>query len=66
MLAFRLETLEEAKVILTFHVVGTVMELFKTYAGSWVYPEPALLRVGSRSSRELASVSRPNAVGPAR
>ena len=46
MLAFRLETLEEAKVILTFHVVGTVMELFKTYAGSWVYPEPALLRVG--------------------
>jgi uncharacterized membrane protein YoaT (DUF817 family) len=46
MLAFRLETLEEAKVILAFHVVGTVMELFKTAAGSWVYPEPALLRIG--------------------
>lgn len=46
MLAFRLETLEEAKVILAFHVVGTVMELFKTYAGSWVYPEPSLLRIG--------------------
>ena len=46
MLAFRLETLEEAKVILAFHVVGTVMELFKTHAGSWVYPEPSLLRVG--------------------
>jgi uncharacterized membrane protein YoaT (DUF817 family) len=46
MLAFRLETLEEAKVILAFHVVGTIMELFKTAAGSWVYPEPALLRIG--------------------
>ena len=46
MLAFRLETLDEAKVILAFHVVGTVMELFKTAAGSWVYLEPALLRIG--------------------
>ena len=46
MLAFRLETLDEAKVILTFHVVGTAMELFKTSAGSWIYPEPSLLRVG--------------------
>lgn len=46
MLLFRLETLEEAKVILAFHVVGTVMELFKTAHGSWTYPEPALLRIG--------------------
>ncbi len=46
MLAFRLETLEEAKVILAFHAVGTVMELFKTAAGSWLYPEPSLLRIG--------------------
>lgn len=46
MVAFRLETLNEAKVILAFHVVGTVMELFKTAAGSWVYPEPSLLRIG--------------------
>ena len=46
MLAFRLETLEEAKVILAFHVVGTVMELFKTTYGSWLYPEPSLLRIG--------------------
>ena len=45
MLAFRLETWDEAKVILIFHVVGTVMEVFKTYAGSWVYPEPSLLRI---------------------
>ena len=46
MLVFRLETLSEAKVILIFHVVGTGMELFKTAAGSWIYPEDALFRVG--------------------
>ena len=46
MLAFRLETPREASVILIFHLVGTIMELFKTSAGSWIYPEPALLRIG--------------------
>lgn len=46
MLLFRLETLAEAKVILAFHVVGTVMEVFKTHMGSWVYPEPGLLKLG--------------------
>jgi len=46
MLAFRLETVGEAKVILIFHIVGTVMEIFKTAAGSWVYPEEALFRIG--------------------
>lgn len=46
MLLFRLESVEEAKVIGAFHVVGTVMELFKTQAGSWIYPEPNLLRIG--------------------
>lgn len=46
MLAFRLETLSEAKVILIFHVVGTVMEIFKTSAGSWIYPEANLIRIG--------------------
>jgi uncharacterized membrane protein YoaT (DUF817 family) len=46
MLALKLENLEEAKVILVFHVVGTVMELFKTHIGSWQYPEASLLRVG--------------------
>lgn len=45
MLVFRLETLEEAKIILVFHVIGTAMELFKTAVGSWVYPEPSLLRI---------------------
>jgi len=45
MLTFRLETWDEAKVILAFHVVGTVMEIFKTAVGSWAYPEEALLRI---------------------
>ena len=46
MLALKLETLSEARVILIFHVVGTAMELFKTAAGSWIYPEEALFRIG--------------------
>jgi len=46
MLAFRLETLNEARVILIFHLVGTGMELFKTAAGSWIYPEAAIFRLG--------------------
>lgn len=46
MLGFRLETPREASVILIFHLVGTAMEIFKTSAGSWLYPDPSLLRVG--------------------
>ncbi|MGB8870165.1 MAG: DUF817 domain-containing protein [Rhodomicrobium sp.] len=45
MLAFRFETLDEAKVILAFHIIGTAMEVFKTSAGSWAYPEPSVLRI---------------------
>lgn len=44
-LLFRLETLQEARVILLFHVTGTAMELFKVNAGSWAYPEPAVLKL---------------------
>jgi uncharacterized membrane protein YoaT (DUF817 family) len=46
LLAGRLETLDEAKIILIYHVVGTVMELFKTSVGSWIYPEPNFFRIG--------------------
>ena len=42
-----LETWEEARVILVFHIVGTIMELFKTSAGSWIYPEDSFLRLGA-------------------
>lgn len=46
MLASGLETREEARVIVLFHIAGTAMEVFKVAAGSWLYPEPSLLRLG--------------------
>lgn len=46
LLLLRLETWEEAKIILLFHVAGTAMEVFKTAIGSWIYPEPSLLHIG--------------------
>jgi len=46
MLAFKFETFEEAKVILNYHVVGTIMEIFKTDVGSWIYPEQNFFRIG--------------------
>lgn len=45
MLLFKLETWEEARIILIFHIVGTVMEIFKTHMGSWIYPEASVLRI---------------------
>ncbi|MHA7899664.1 MAG: DUF817 domain-containing protein [Henriciella sp.] len=42
----KLERPSEALVILIFHLVGTVMEVFKTDVGSWVYPEENVLRIG--------------------
>ena len=45
MLGFKLETVSEAKVILIFHIVGTAMEIFKTSAGSWIYPEENFFRI---------------------
>lgn len=45
LLALRMETWEEAKVILIYHAVGTLMEIFKTSVGSWIYPEPNLFRI---------------------
>ena len=47
LLALKLETWDEAKVIFGFHLVGTVMELFKTAAGAWIYPEPSLFKIGA-------------------
>ncbi|MGB0906019.1 MAG: DUF817 domain-containing protein [Maricaulaceae bacterium] len=45
LLLLKLETLEEARIILLFHIVGTAMEIFKTHMGSWVYPEPSVLNI---------------------
>lgn len=46
MVAGRLETLRELRVVVLFHVVGTVMELFKTDVGSWMYAADGVLRLG--------------------
>jgi uncharacterized membrane protein YoaT (DUF817 family) len=46
LLAAKLERWDEALVIAVFHVVGTIMEVFKTAQGSWIYPEESLLRIG--------------------
>jgi len=47
MISFKLETLRELRVIVLFHAVGTVMELFKTDVGSWSYETEGFLRVGA-------------------
>ncbi|HSP21541.1 MAG TPA: DUF817 domain-containing protein [Planococcus sp. (in: firmicutes)] len=41
MLASKLETWDEFKVICVFHVIGLALELFKVHMGSWAYPEEA-------------------------
>ena len=46
LLVARFESLREAKVILLFHVVGTVMEVFKLHMGSWDYPEYGFFEIG--------------------
>lgn len=37
LLYFKLESWEEAKLIMLFHIVATAMEVFKTSVGSWNY-----------------------------
>jgi uncharacterized membrane protein YoaT (DUF817 family) len=46
LLTTKLERWDEALVILIFHIVGTIMEVFKTAQGSWIYPEESVLRIG--------------------
>ena len=45
----RLETPDEVKTLCAFHVLGLMLELFKTHPdiGSWSYPEEALLKIGT-------------------
>jgi uncharacterized membrane protein YoaT (DUF817 family) len=47
MVATRLESGRELWVIVLFHVTGTVMELFKTDVGSWMYEAEGVLRIGA-------------------
>ncbi|MGA1837614.1 DUF817 domain-containing protein [Herbiconiux sp. 11R-BC] len=45
MVATRLETWRELRVVVLFHIVGTVMEVFKTDVGSWTYGADGILRI---------------------
>lgn len=45
----KVETWDEIKTIFLFHIVGTVLELYKTSAmvGSWSYPEEAFFKIAT-------------------
>lgn len=47
MIVFKLESKDEAKTIFLFHIIGLVLEIYKTSAmvGSWSYPEPGILKI---------------------
>ena len=47
MLVFKLETRDEAKTILLFHVIGFALEVYKTspMIGSWSYPEAGFFKL---------------------
>src|SRR6185436_1689565 len=42
---FKMETVDELKVICLFHLLGTTMEIFKVHMGSWSYPGEAYSKV---------------------
>lgn len=44
---FKVETIDEVKVILLFHFIGFVLEVFKTHPsiGSWAYPEYGFFKI---------------------
>lgn len=44
-LRLRMESWDEARVILVYHVTGTIMEIFKVRMGSWAYPEPSIFNI---------------------
>lgn len=45
----KIETWDEIKTIFLFHIVGTMLELFKTHPdiASWSYPEEAILKIAT-------------------
>ena len=45
----KLETWEEVRYIFLFHIIGLVLEIFKTNpsVGSWSYPEPGILKIAT-------------------
>jgi uncharacterized membrane protein YoaT (DUF817 family) len=49
LVATRLESLHEVMVLTAFHILGLLLELFKTQPGvaAWSYPEPAFFKVAT-------------------
>lgn len=49
LLVLKIESWRETRTILIFHVVATIMELFKTHPeiGSWQYPEACFFKIGN-------------------
>lgn len=47
LIGFKLETRDEAKVIFLFHIIGIVLEIYKTsdMVASWSYPEEGYLKI---------------------
>ena len=47
LLLAKMESINEAKVIALFHVLGMVMEIFKTHPAiaAWIYPQPAVFKL---------------------
>ncbi len=45
MYKFKFETKDEMKVILLFHIIGLVLEIYKVNFNSWAYPEEAITKV---------------------
>jgi len=47
LILFNLESTRETKIIFVFHIVATIMELFKTHPliGSWAYPESCFFKI---------------------
>ena len=49
LLLMRIETLREALVLAGFHIIGLILELFKTHPaiGSWSYPEEGMFKLAT-------------------
>ncbi|MBC1395215.1 DUF817 domain-containing protein [Listeria welshimeri] len=45
LIKFDLETWDELKVIMVFHVIGLILEVYKVHMGSWSYPDDGLMKI---------------------
>lgn len=45
LLSLKMEEWKEFRVILLYHIVGTIMEIFKIHMGSWDYPESGFFEI---------------------